>query len=160
MDKLNLSWFTSLDRREQLMLAIGGSVLVAWLFFVAIWKPLASSNESLRKANKTAQEQLVWMRNSAAYIAKQKSSGSQSTSSGNLSQLLNASLADGDLRFSRFQPRGDLQAQVWFDSAEFEKLFLWLNELQQQQVSIRNVSISSGSQSGVVSASLQLELGQ
>ncbi|MFK8018317.1 MAG: type II secretion system protein GspM [Pseudomonadales bacterium] len=158
MDKLNLEWFFALQWREQYFLVFGVIALSLYLFFIAIWKPISAENESLRERNKAQAESLQWMRSSAAFIKQQKSSG-QSASSGqrSISQLLNASVAGGGLKFSRFQPRGNDKAQVWFENTSFSSLFLWLTELQRENVLVNNVSISSTSQGGLVSASLQLQ---
>lgn len=158
MDKLNIDWFFALERREQWMLLVGAIALVAYLFFVMLWRPLLTDNDSLRERNAKAAETLQWMHSSAAFIEQQKSNGPSATSSQkSISQILNASVASSGLRFSRFQPRGNDKAQVWFENVSFSKLFLWLAELQKQNVDVSTVSVSSTSQGGLVSASLQLQ---
>ncbi len=158
MDKLNLDWFFALERREQWMLLLGSIALILYLFFVLLWRPLAADNTSLRERNAKATETLQWMHNSASFIKQQNSNNSSTSSSAKtISQLLNASVSSNGLRFSRFQPRGNDKAQVWFENVSFSQLFMWLSELQKQNVMVSTVSVSSTSQDGLVSASLQLQ---
>ncbi len=158
MGKFNLEWFHALERREQWMVLLGGIALVLYLFYIILWRPLSAENISLQKRNASASETLQWMRNSAAFIKQQQQSNAPSRPTGqSLSQLLNASVASSGLRFSRFQPRGNDKAQVWFENASFAAVFLWLQDLSAQNVVVSNISISSTAQGGVVSASLQLQ---
>lgn len=158
MDRLNLEWFHSLERREQWMVLIGGIALTLYLFFILLWRPLSEDNASLQERNAKAADTLQWMRNSVAFIQQQKQSSTPGRSSNqSLSQLLNDSVATNGLRFSRFQPRGNDKAQVWFENASFSAVFLWLQALSDQNVFVSNVSVSSTAQGGVVSASMQLQ---
>ncbi|MEM8500058.1 MAG: type II secretion system protein M [Pseudomonadota bacterium] len=158
MDRLNLEWFHALERREQWMVLTGGVALGLYLFFILLWRPLSAENASLQERNAKAIKTLQWMRNSAAFIQQQKkSSTSNRASNQSLSQLLNDSVTSNGLRFSRFQPRGNDKAQVWFENASFSAVFLWLQELSNQNVVVSNVSVSSTAQGGVVSASMQLQ---
>lgn len=158
MDRFNLDWFHALERREQWMLLVGGVALGLYLFFILLWRPLATENASLTQRNADASETLQWMRNSVAFIKQQQqSSRPQRAGNQNLSQLLNDSVATNGLRFSRFQPRGNDRAQVWFENASFSAVFLWLQDLSNQNVFVSNVSVSSTAQGGLVSASMQLQ---
>lgn len=158
MERLNLEWFYALERREQWMVLVGGIALSLYLFFILLWRPLSVENASLQERNAKAVETLQWMRNSAAFIKQQKQSSAPNRSSNqSLSQLLNDSVATNGLRFSRFQPRGNDKAQVWFENVSFSAVFLWLQELSNQNVVVSNVSVSSTAQGGVVSASMQLQ---
>ncbi len=156
MNRLNLDWFHALENREQWMLVLGGAVLLLYLIYIGLWRPLHVENKQLSERNAAAAETLQWMRNGAERLQQQQ--GRENTSTGqSISQLLNASVASGDIRFSRFQPRGEDLAQVWFEDTEFAKLFVWLESLSRQNVAVSNLSVTGSSRSGLVSASLQLQ---
>lgn len=157
MDRINFDWFHDLERREQWMLIIGGLALILYLFYILLWRPLAAENASLVKRNASAVETLAWMQSSAKMVKNSDQTTKTPANGRTLSQILNASVANKGLRFSRFQPRGDNRAQVWFDNVDFSAVFLWLNDLQAQNVSVSNASVTGSSGNGLVSVSLQLQ---
>lgn len=157
MERLNLDWFHELERREQWLLIIGGLAVILYLFYILLWRPLAARNASLVERNVTASETVAWMQSSADAVKNSGNTKAPAASGKTLSQVLNASVANKGLRFSRFQPRGDDRAQVWFENADFSAVFLWLNDLQAQNVSVSNASITSSAGNGLVSVSLQLQ---
>jgi general secretion pathway protein M len=121
------------------------------------WRPLAASNQQLADRNERAQETLQWMHNAAATVKSARKNGGKKASGVSLNQLLDTSVQKHQLKFSRFQPRGNNRAQVWFDGANFAKLFVWLDELDKQGVAASNVSITATREAGLVSATLQLQ---
>lgn len=154
---MNFDWFLQREKREQIILLLAAVLIVFYLLFVLVWRPLAASNNELAKRNERAQESLQWMHNAAASIkTAQKNDGKQSAGV-SLTQLLDTSVQKHQLKFSRFQPRGDNRAQVWFDGVNFAKLFVWLDELDRQGVAASNVSVTATREAGLVSANLQLQ---
>jgi len=157
MERLNLDWFHDLERREQWVLLIGGLVVILYLFYLLLWRPLAAENAALQERNFAANESLAWMQRSAALVSSKAPATTSSSDGKTLTQILNASVAGNGLRFSLFQPRGDNRVQVWFENSDFSAVFLWLHELQSQNVRVSNASITGSAQNGLVSVSLQLQ---
>ncbi len=152
-------WFLQLRQREQWIVVIGSAVVLFYILFVLLWRPLQNSNEQLALRNIEAAESLDWMRASAASLktdAQQQNNG-RTASSGNLTQMLDSSVSKFNMQFSRFQPRGNNKAQVWFDATEFASLVAWLDELNKQKVFATSVSFNSTQQTGKINASVALQ---
>ena len=152
-------WFLQLRQREQWIVVIGSAVVLFYILFVLLWRPLQNSNEQLALRNIEAAESLDWMRASAASLktdAQQQNNG-RTASSGNLTQMLDSSVSKFNMQFSRFQPRGNNKAQVWFDATEFASLVAWLDELNKQKVFATSVSFNSTQQAGKINASVALQ---
>ncbi len=152
-------WFLQLRQREQWIVVIGSAVVLFYILFVLLWRPLQNSNEQLLLRNAAAAESLDWMRSSAASLktdAQQQRKG-RAAGSGNLTQLLDSSVSKFNMQFSRFQPKGNNKAQVWFDATEFSSLVAWLDELNKQKVFATSVSLNSTQQTGKINASVALQ---
>ena len=157
MANIKMDWFLALKQREQWMLLACVIAVVFYSFYMFFLRPLHVENASLHERNIAAAQSLQWMKSSAKTL-KQNAvvNPVQKQSSQSIAQLLNPTASKHGLKFTRFQPRGNDKAQVWFESANFPQLFAWLQQLESQNVSASNVSISSTNQPGIVSASIQL----
>lgn len=155
-------WFLQLQRQEQWAVLIGGTVLTLFLLNSLIWSPLSAESKQLRASNQKAAASLQWMRSAAEEIKRLKASGSvgsQSLASGNqnLSSIVNSTVKAKALPMTRFQPNGELEAQVWLDAVAFDELMVWIYELEAQQgLGIESLSVNKASQSGTVNARVRL----
>ncbi len=152
-------WFLQLKQREQWVLVIGSAVVLLYIFFVMLWRPLQNGNQQLLVRNAEAAKTLEWMRASAASLqadAQQQRKGNPA-SNANLPQLLDRSVSKFGMQFSRLQPKGANKAQVWFDATEFASLVAWLDELDKQKIYATSVSFNSTQQTGRVNASVALQ---
>ncbi len=157
MAKIRMDWFLALKQREQWMVLLCTVAVVLYVFYMFFLRPLHAENDSLRERNITAAQSLQWMKSSAAALKQQATASPvKPQNHQSIAQLLNPTASKYGLKFTRFQPRGNDKAQVWFESANFPQLFAWLQALEGQNVSANNVSISSTNQPGLVSASIQL----
>ncbi len=152
-------WFLQLRQREQWIVVIGSAVVLFYIVFILLWRPLQNSNEQLLMRNAEAAKTLEWMQASAASLktdAQQQNKGRQA-GSGNLTQMLDSSVSKFNMQFSRFQPKGSNKAQVWFDATEFASLVAWLDELDKKKVFATSVSLNSTKQTGKINASVALQ---
>ena len=152
-------WFLQLRQREQWIVVIGSAVVLFYILFILLWRPLQNNNEQLVMRNAEAAKTLEWMRASAASLktdAQQQNKG-RSAGSSNLTQMLDSSVSKFNMQFSRFQPKGSNKAQVWFDATEFASLVAWLDELDKQKVFATSVSLNSTKQTGKINASVALQ---
>ena len=152
-------WFLQLRQREQWIVVLGSAVVLFYIVFILLWRPLQNSNEQLLMRNAEAAKTLEWMQASAASLktdAQQQNKGRQA-GSGNLTQMLDSSVSKFNMQFSRFQPKGSNKAQVWFDATEFASLVAWLDELDKKKVFATSVSLNSTKQTGKINASVALQ---
>ncbi|MGI9286221.1 MAG: type II secretion system protein GspM [Pseudomonadales bacterium] len=152
-------WFLQLKQREQWVLVIGSAVVLFYIFFILLWRPLQNDNEQLVLRNAEAAKTLEWMRSSAADLkaGTQQQRKGKTAANGNLTQMLDSSISKFGMQFSRFQPKGANRAQVWFDATEFASLVAWLDELDKQKVYATSVSLNSTQQTGRINASVALQ---
>ncbi|MBL4826484.1 MAG: type II secretion system protein M [Spongiibacteraceae bacterium] len=155
-------WFEHLKRQEQLMLLIGGSLVVIYLFIVVLWQPMVESSELLEVKNNTARESLQNVKQLAAkYKQLEKSGKKKSGSSGtSLTRLIDQSVKKNELYMKRFQPSSSGDVQVRFENAVFNNVIAWLSQLENEHsVFIKDLSVSPGNGSGLVNVSVRLRQG-
>lgn len=152
-----MEWFNNLEKREQIAL-IGCVVVVLVLSLWSFYMDLHDQRAMYSKRNQKSESTLVWMKQAVATI---KSSGG-STRTGSefanksLSQLSELAAKRSQLRFSRFQPKGDNEAQVWFDKVEFSRLLDFLARLELDYgVHVETMSINSANMPGIVNARIK-----
>ena len=153
------SWWLSMPVRDQRMAAIGGVAIVFALFYWGLWTPLNSSlNEQQSKLTK--QKQLLsWMKDSSGLILSSKASGSaKSGENQSLSQVINATARNKQIKLTRVQPKGE-SIQVWIENVSFTQFISWLELLNNRYgVSVSNTELTKGSSKGIVNVRrLQLE---
>lgn len=148
-----------LSRRDQAMLAVLGGVLVLYLIYQLLWRPLANANERLQLQNNAAMNSLNAVTQMAAQLRALQQTATQTTNSQNenLTQLIDRTVASNQLHMSRFQPGSSGDVQVRLDNAPFDQVIRWLNELESTHgVTTRELVIAQGSASGLVNVSVRL----
>jgi general secretion pathway protein M len=154
-------WFNQLKRQEQLLLIALAAVLVIYLIVVLIWRPMATSVDSLRLQNEQSQQSLQQVKQLAAeYKLLEQSGTSRSSSKPNLTRLIDGTVKKHQLKMSRFQPSSSGDVQVRFENAGYNNILAWLNELENSHgVLIKDLSITLGAGSGVVNVSVRMRQG-
>jgi len=148
-----------LSLRDQAMLALLAGALALYVIYQALLHPLASANERLEKQNAAAQKSLAAVTQMAAELQALKQSGSADAQAqgGNLTELIDRTVAANNLRMSRFQPGSNGDVQVRLDNMAFDQVLRWLNELESaQRVTIRELVVAPGSAPGLVNVSARL----
>jgi type II secretory pathway component PulM len=148
-----------LSMRDQAMLALLAGALALYVLYQVLLHPLAAANQRLQMQNEAAQKSLTSVTQMAAELRALQQSASQSTSaqSENLTQLIDRTVAENNLRMSRFQPGSSGDVQVRLDNMAFDQVLRWLNQLESAQgVAIRELVIAPGSASGLVNVSARL----
>jgi general secretion pathway protein M len=156
-------WFNNLEPRERKII-VGGAVVVLLmsLYFLG-WEPFIGKIDKLKKSNVENQRTLAWMQEKAKEIkllqrngaAAKKSLGGQS-----LLGLIDKTAKQNKLgpAIKRVQPEGTTKALVRMESASFNDMVRWLEQLQQRQgVVVVNSTIEKQDAPGLVNARLILE---
>lgn len=154
--------FNLLPRREQILLAAVTAVLLVWLVIVLLWRPLDQARDTLSAQNQAAGASLANVRALAAQLRGLEQSGaSRSRASGeSLPTIVDNSVAANQLKMKRFQPSASGDVQVRFENAVFNQVLAWLLQLEMEEgVSVRELSITQGSGSGLVNVSVRLHQG-
>lgn len=160
MSALRTFW-AGLSSRDQRVLMLGGIVLATILAWLAIWEPLREARDAARLRVAAAATDLATMR--AAVPQLQALGGSTAPAVRDGRSLL--ALVDATARASgvgeallRVEPVAGGQVRVYFESAGFDVLVAWLEELEAQQgVRTGDVSIQRAAGVGRVDARMSLE---
>jgi len=157
-----LEKFNELNRREQLILIIGGVFFVAYLLYILVYSPLSKSQTELAQQNDRARETIVESKGLVAEFKNLQRSGAQSSkgSGQSLSQIVDTTVAKNSLSMKRFQPNASGDAQVRFEGAIFNNIVAWLYELESgYSIIVKDISISPGRAEGLVDVSVRLSQG-
>jgi general secretion pathway protein M len=155
MNKLR-AWYTSLQQREQRVVAVGAIALVLIILVGGILLPLQSAVFSAAKSGETKREDLAWMRANAAEI---RAAGTQfpAVSGGEPPVVLvdrvgrEAGLASA-LRGTQPNATG---VRVQLEAAPFDTMVGWLDTLDRRYgLAIESITIDRNGAPGMVNASI------
>ena len=149
--------YDTLAPREQKMVKIGAIALVAILIF-GVLMPLDSSVSKARTRITKKQQDLVWMKGVAPFLAAQVP-----TSQGNGESLI--VIVDRSARESGLgnslagtDPSGAGGIQVRLEKAPFDAIIGWLSRLSQQNgIGVDGATIDGAGTPGVVNAAIVLK---
>ncbi|HET8712024.1 MAG TPA: type II secretion system protein M [Spongiibacteraceae bacterium] len=148
-----------LSLRDQGMLALLAGALVLYVLYQVLLHPLAVANQRLENQNDAARKSLATVTQMAAEINALRQSGTHNSNAQNenLTQLIDRTVAENNLRMSRFQPGSSGDVQVRLDNMPFDQVLRWLNELESSHgVVVRELVVAPGSASGLVNVSARL----
>ncbi len=147
-----------LSQREQWIVSALGATLALALVFALIIYPLVQAREQAKTLYESKVSTLNWMEK-AAPQAKAKSSGkSAGLNAQSMMQTVNQYAAAYQLSLDRVQPEGGNRLRVWIQSASFNAIVSWMNDLQNEAgIIASSVSIDNESRPGMASAKLVLE---
>lgn len=147
-------------RREQIALLAMGLVVLLFLLWVALLNPLQKKRAQLQQVNVATSQSLGRVQILAAQIKQLQNQGNQARSGENINGLIDTSLRNHGLSMSGFQPGSAGEVRVRLDRAAYGSLMSWLHELEQQGVSIRDLSVAAGNDPGQVAVNLRLHKAQ
>jgi len=156
------SWFESLDMRERRLIVIAAALLALMLFYVAAWKPVAGEYHRLDSSIKEKEKTLAEME-TLAVLAKQLQRSQVKTtvqSHGSLLATVDRTAKANQLgnAVKRVRPDGDNKASVSLEGAEFDRVVMWLENLQRQNgISVISSTIEKQKEPGLVSMRIELQ---
>ena len=153
------SRFNQMSLRDQAMLALLGGVLLLYIVYMVLWRPLANSNEQLQRQVTAATQSLENMGRLAAEYRQlqQRSSQTDMASRGTLAEVIDRSVKAQQLQMSRLQPGSSGDVQVRLDNAPVDAVLRWLNQLESEEsVQVRDLSVTVGATAGLVNLSVRL----
>ena len=150
-------WFQMLQPNERTMVSALFIFAVILVLYLLVWRPLADWSD---QADARYQRQLAvldWMKlhEKEARAAGTRADGS--TESGSLLTTVANSAARAGIQLLRYQPEGGGGVSVVLQNQSFNALISWIANLEQDShVSVRQISIDSQGQTGLVSARIIL----
>lgn len=154
-----MSWWTTLQPRERLILGAGGLAALLIIIWGFAWQPLTSGRDQLRASIDSKQQLLSNVSRASAFDSTGADTNANSQS---LFVLIDQTAQAGELGSSitRARPDGPNTIDVTFSGASFDSLIAWLITLNQSNgVYVDGASINTGRQQGLVSGQLRLRRG-
>jgi general secretion pathway protein M len=149
--------YDTLSPREQNLVKIGAIALVAILIF-GVWMPLDSSVSKARARITKKQQDLVWMKSVAPFLAAQAPAHQSNGES--LLVIVDRSARESDLgkSLAGTDPSGAGAIQVRLEKAPFDSIVGWLSRLSQQNgIGVDGATIDGAGAPGLVNAAIVLK---
>lgn len=154
-------WFYQLKRQEQLSLLLGAGAIVIYLVYVLLLRPTSAAVSDLQQQNEIASQSLAKVKILAGELKSlERGSKPKQTNKENLTRLIDSTVKANGLLMSRFQPSSTGDVQVRFENAVFNNIVAWLDQIENQHgVLIKDLSVTGGSNEGLVNVSVRLRKG-
>ena len=155
-------WFQNLASREQVLISIGGILVIIFLIVMLGIQPVLSKSRRGHELISEKQALLTELSQVAQRIGPQSGGGQVNTLAGEQSLVV---VVDKTTRerglaanLKRNQPDGDSSIRLLFENASFDTLMGWLSQLQNQYgltTTSANIDVAAGT--GRVNCNLTLE---
>lgn len=156
-------WFESLQERERLFVAAAGVALLLAVFYLAVWMPLDSGQQSAARGVETWQNALAELRAMQGDLETAGTARNAPPDAGqSLVVIVDNTLRSRDLYNSlqRSSPTPGNGIRLEFENVAFDELMLWLGDLARDyglQVQSGSFSTTAQDAAGRVNATLILE---
>lgn len=149
------------NRREQVALLSLALAAVLFLVWALVLAPIQSKRNQLAAVNTAATQALGKVQIMTAQIQQLRSMGAQGDSGENISGLVDTSLRESGLTMTGFQPGAGGEVRVRLDRANYAALMQWLYEIEEKHhISVRDLSIASTNDPGMVTVNVRLQKSQ
>ncbi len=155
------AYFENLSKRERYMVVAAALVLLVFLFYVLVWRPIGTRAEALQQRVQGQEKALAWMQQAAVEVKRLRGGGTPTQARNeSLLSLIERTARERGLSGAvrRVQPEGQHGARIWLEAAGFDDLVLWLHQLADTYgVRISEASVERQPQPGLVNARLLVE---
>ncbi len=153
--------YARLAPRERRLVLTAGAVVLATLFYLLAWEPLAQARAREAAALSAARAQANRLEVIGATVAGQRRAGRPAPASRNQSLLAAVDQAARGPTLgkapTRLQPEGDREVRAWLERTPFDNIVRWIHELEQQHgIQVSTADIERLSEPGLVDARLTL----
>jgi general secretion pathway protein M len=142
-------------REQQAVKALAGFFGALFLYF-GILTPVTDFRDDRLSDYERYQSLIQYMRSTEAEARSAKGGNARSVSGQNLMSSVSNSTRRFGIEPRILQPEGDNAVSIWFDAVSFALLLDWLTSVNQQGISVRQISIDRQDAPGTVSARLIL----
>jgi general secretion pathway protein M len=144
-----LNSFNGLSERDQKavkLLLLGLPVLI---YLLAI-RPTFDYYKEGRETFIESSALLAWMQLHQGKVTQETAQRPQNLENKDIIQLISSEAEKQKVTLDRLQPVGKDQVRIYGENVSFEQLIQWLNQLEQQGLTIEQLSIEKTSAPGIV----------
>lgn len=151
-------WFNSLEMRERRLVLGGGITLLLMSIYFLGWEPFINTLHDLRESTQRKQLDVTWMQDAAKQVKQLQARNTAPAQLGSGQSLLGVIDRSAKLKklgdsLKRVQPDGTNKARVWLESANFDVVIAWLEELERRYaVGIETITFEKREEPGLVDA--------
>ena len=151
-------WFDSLEARERRIMLGGAVVLLLVIIYFLGWEPFIHRLHELRESTQKKQLDVAWMQNAAQQVKQLQARNTAPAQLGAGQSLLGVIDRTAKLKklgdsVKRVQPDGSSKARVSLESANFDVVIAWLEELERRYgVGIETITFEKREEPGLVDA--------
>ena len=156
------NWFDNLEMRERRLIIVAAAMTVLLLLYLAVWKPVAGEYHRLDISVAEKEKTLSEMEQLAqeAQQLQRTQVNTSAHSHGSLLATVDRTAKSNGLGSSvkRVRPDGDNKASVSLEGAEFDRVVVWLENLQRREgVSVVSSTVEKQKEEGLVSMRIELQ---
>lgn len=143
------NWFQALSESEQKLVKFGSIFFAIFALYMVVSAVNSGVAESQRKL-KQQQDLNAWATEQIA-IVKSSSGGNKTNFSGSMTQIVNNTARQFNIRIARLQPQQNDMVKVGLEDVGFNRLMKWLSELQAKHgVRVENIDFAKADEQGKV----------
>ncbi len=142
------NWFVALSKREQVLVSILASLLLATFAFYGVYRPLSSGIEGAEERYQTAMERQARIESKTRALAKPRQIDKRESSS-SAESILSQSAGEEGFAVGRLDAQTGGRAIMVIDSAKTTALFGWLSKLEARGLAVEELQVSSAENSAV-----------
>ncbi|OUU80802.1 MAG: hypothetical protein CBC38_00490 [Gammaproteobacteria bacterium TMED78] len=152
-------WFLSANQRDKIFLSIGLCLLLALIFWIALWKPLIAKKIKINTSIDNNYETLISLQKLQNLPVIRINERLLQEINQSLVLLVDQSHRSYNLEGTliRNQPENENKIRLTFENASFNNLLSWLLSLNTTYgIIVESINLDNSSQSGLVNSSLVL----
>lgn len=155
-------WLDTLEEREKYFVIGGTIALVVTLLYLIIWEPIISNFEQQQQNYENQRQLYSWMKTSSSEIQKIKAAGgilAAKSRNQSISSLADRSaITTGIKPFIETIDQNKKGVKVSLISADFDKIILWLSDLENKYgIITTKLKVDKSKTAGAVDAKITLE---
>lgn len=151
-------WYASREPHERPVIAALALLIVAALFWVAVWKPISDWRAVEANRYQNAQATWEWIQaNESKARARATQAGGTPAAERSLMPLVTREANTLGIRLNRLQPESDGAVSVVVQAQPFNTLVQWLDRLQSaHNIDVQRISVDAEGKPGLVNAQIRL----
>lgn len=150
-------WWAQAPAKDQLALVICAGFIVVYILFMVVLKPVDDLRKKQAVTNNALRGSLENVRELAAQVVANKNSGQTSQRGNSLENIVQQTVSANNLRVASMNSSGKNGVRLRFEEARFENVLKWMYEMEvSQNVKIKDLSVSSASNPGMVTINLRM----
>ena len=145
-------WYTAKNKSDRVIISIVLVLIMASVFYLAVWQPIKhyATDQSSRYVNELGLAEWI-----ALNKMQLKASANETAPSSHIARITSVANKH-QLKLERLQPESDGSISVVVQEQRFERVVLWIAQLEtQQDLAVSRVRLDRGDKQGLVSGQVR-----